>query len=50
MFQYFPTNYVWSLAVCGSLEAGAKIGEIDEACRPLLDIARQGDDPGTEAF
>lgn len=50
MFQYFPTNYVWSLAVCGALEAGAKIGEIDEACRPLLDIARQGDDPGTEAF
>ena len=50
MFQYFPTNYVWSLAVCGALEAGGKIGEIDEACRPLLEIARQGDDPGTEAF
>ena len=50
MFQYFPTNYVWSLAVCGALEAGAKIGEIDEACKPLLEIARQGNDAGTEAF
>ena len=50
MFQYFPTNYVWSLAVCGALEAGAKIGEIDEACKPLLEIARQGNDSGTEAF
>jgi alpha-beta hydrolase superfamily lysophospholipase len=50
MFQYFPTNYVWSLAVNGALEGGGKIGEIDEVCRPLLEIAARGDDPGTEAF
>lgn len=50
MFQYFPTNYVWSLAVNGALEAGGKLGEIDEVCRPLLEIAKQGADPGTEAF
>ena len=50
LFQYFPTNYVWSLAVAGALEAGAKIGEIEEICRPLCDAAEQGDDAGTEAF
>jgi pimeloyl-ACP methyl ester carboxylesterase len=50
MFQYFPTNYVWSLAVNAALEGGGKIGEIDEVCRPLLEIAAQGADPGTEAF
>ncbi len=50
LFQYFPTNYVWSLAVAGALEAGAKIGEIDEVCQPLRAAAEQGDDAGTEAF
>ncbi|USX17399.1 prolyl oligopeptidase family serine peptidase [Oxalobacteraceae bacterium OTU3CAMAD1] len=50
MFQYFPTNYVWSLAVNAALEGGGRIGEIDEVCRPLLDIAARGADPGTEAF
>ncbi|MRW88556.1 prolyl oligopeptidase family serine peptidase [Duganella sp. FT80W] len=50
MFQYFPTNYVWSLAVNAALESGGRIGEIDEVCRPLRDLATQGDDPGTEAF
>lgn len=50
MFQYFPTNYVWSLAVNAALEGGGKIGEIDEVCRPLLELAAQGADVGTEAF
>lgn len=50
MFQYFPTNYVWSLAVNAALESGGRIGEIDEVCRPLRDLATQGADPGTEAF
>ena len=50
MFRYFPTNYVWSLAVNGALECGGKIGEIDEVCAPLRDIATQGADAGTEAF
>jgi dienelactone hydrolase len=50
MFTYFPNNYVWSLAINGVLEAGGKIGEIDEVCRPLLEIAKQGNDAGTEAF
>jgi len=35
MFEYFPNNYTWSLAVMGALNAGGQISEIDEACRPL---------------
>jgi alpha-beta hydrolase superfamily lysophospholipase len=50
MFRYFPSNYVWSLAVNGALELGGKIGEIDEVCAPLREVATQGDDAGTEAF
>ncbi|HEO1802624.1 esterase FrsA [Acinetobacter baumannii] len=50
MFKYFESNYVWSLAVAAAIEMGAKIGEIEEMCRPLADIAKQGDDPGTAAF
>lgn len=50
MFLYFPTNYVWSMNVVGGVESGGKLGEIDDICRPLLKIAEQGDDSGTEAF
>lgn len=50
MFKYFETNYVWSLAVAAANEMGAKIGEIEAMCRPLADIAKEGDDPGTAAF
>ncbi len=50
MFQYFETNYVWSLAVAAAIEMGGKIGEIEAMCAPLKAIARQGDDEGTQAF
>ncbi|MCP1603098.1 Prolyl oligopeptidase family protein [Pseudomonas citronellolis] len=50
MFQYFPTNYVWSLSTMIALTHGGNIGEVDAMCAPLLDVARAGDDPGTEAF
>lgn len=50
MFQYFETNYVWSLAVAAAIEMGGKIGEIEAMCRPLRDVAREGDDEGTPAF
>ena len=39
MFEYFPNNYPWSLAVMGALSRGGMIGEVDEACRPLREIA-----------
>lgn len=50
MFQYFPTSYVWNLSINLAIEMGAKMGEIDEMCRPLLEISKQGDDTGTRAF
>ena len=50
MFQYFPTNYVWSLAVMIALTHGGNIGEVDAMCAKLRDAALGGDDPGTEAF
>ena len=39
MFEYFPNNYTWSLAVMSALNRGGQISEIDEACRPLKEVA-----------
>lgn len=39
MFEYFPDNYTWSLAVMSALNRGGQISEIDEACRPLKEAA-----------
>lgn len=50
MFQYFPTNYVWSLSTMIALTHGGNVGEIDAMCAPLRDAAMAGDDPGTQAF
>lgn len=50
MFQYFPTNYVWNLTVNIALNTGGHMAEIDRACRPLVEVSRQGDDAGTESF
>lgn len=46
MFEYFPGNYVWNLSLNIALSSGAQIGEIDQACRPALEAAKQGDDAG----
>ena len=50
LFQYFPKNYVWNLSINIAIESGAKIGEIEEMCRPLLDAAARGEDAGTAQF
>ena len=50
MFQYFPTNYVWSLSTMIALTHGGNIGEVDAMCAPILQAAAAGDDPGTHAF
>ena len=50
MFRYFPTNYVWNLSVDLAIEMGARIGEIEEMCAPLLDASKQPDAQGTGAF
>ena len=49
MFEYFK-NYVWNLSVDIALESGAKIGEIDEMCRPLREAVDRGDDANTGQF
>lgn len=42
MFQYFPTNYSWSLAVSCSIAMGAQISELDEALAPLVPLVKAG--------
>ncbi|TRW47470.1 alpha/beta hydrolase family protein [Georgenia yuyongxinii] len=50
MFEIFPNKYVWNLSANIALSSGGEIEEILEACRPLLDAAGNGEDPGTEDF
>ncbi len=50
MFRYFPKNYVWNLSVDLAIEMGARIGEIEEMCAPLLAASEQPDADGTRAF
>ena len=50
MFEYFPGNYVWNLAVVVALNSGGLIDEIDRACRPLREAATRGEDAGTGEF
>jgi dienelactone hydrolase len=50
MFKYFPTNYVWNLSINLSIEMGARMGEIEEMCGPLLEAAKSPDKEGTAAF
>lgn len=50
MYRYFPDNYVWSLSVSIAMNCGGQIGEIDQICAPLRDLASDGDDAGTEKF
>jgi dienelactone hydrolase len=48
MFMYFPTNYVWSMAVVATLNNGGFIDEVDRACKPVLEASKNGNDAGTE--
>src|SRR5690349_20215810 len=50
MFEYFPGNYVWNLGVVATLNSGGLIDEVDRACRPLREAAKQGSDVGTKDF
>src|SRR5712675_287149 len=49
MFEYFPNNYPWSLAVMGALSRGGMISEVDDACRSLREIAAKKNDPAAQA-
>jgi dienelactone hydrolase len=50
MYEPFPGNYVWNLSVNICIGMGGAIGEIDKANERVREIAKQGDDAGTEAF
>jgi dienelactone hydrolase len=50
MYEPFPGNYVWNLSVNICIGMGGAIGEMDKANEEVRQIARQGEDAGTEAF
>lgn len=50
LFEIFPGNYVWNLSVNIALNTGGHIGEVAEACSPVLEASREGEDAGTELF
>ncbi len=52
MFEYFPAQYSWNLAVLMAAQLGGEMSEIDEACRPLKALASERnvrDDPAAQA-
>ncbi|MBB5625149.1 alpha/beta hydrolase family protein [Sphaerisporangium krabiense] len=52
VFEYFAGNYVWNMAVNHAIVSGARIGEIDQMCRPLVEAAKAegNDESATAAF
>jgi len=48
VFEYFPDNYNWSLAVSLAIAMGAEPSELDDACRPLRNLARSAVDDATQ--
>jgi alpha-beta hydrolase superfamily lysophospholipase len=48
MFEYFPDNYNWSLAVSLAIAMGGEMSEIDSACRPLRGLAAGAVDDATQ--
>lgn len=50
MYEAFPGNYVWNLSVNICIGMGGAIGEMDVANAQVRQIAKQGEDAGTEAF
>ena len=52
MFEYFPAQYSWNLGLLMAAQLGGEMSEIDEACRPLRDLAagrNVSDDPAAQA-
>jgi dienelactone hydrolase len=39
MFEYFPNHYSWNMGLLMAAQLGGELGEIDEACRPLRELA-----------
>jgi dienelactone hydrolase len=52
MFEYFPGHYSWNLGLLMAAQLGGEMTEIDQACRPLLELAQRPnakDDPEAQA-
>jgi dienelactone hydrolase len=52
MFEYFPGHYSWNLGLLMASQLGGEMTEIDQACRPLLELAQRPnakDDPEAQA-
>ena len=50
MFQYFPENYMWSLAVLRCMAGGGLLGEIDWIASGLAEAAKQQPSGDLEAW
>jgi dienelactone hydrolase len=50
VFEYFPNNYGWSLAVMIAISMGGQISEIDDICGPLRAVADETTAESTEAW
>jgi dienelactone hydrolase len=50
MFEYFPDNYTWNLATMFPLHCGGNITELDDACKPLKEVAKRNDAFANEAW
>ena len=50
MYEPFPGNYVWNLSANICIGMGGAIGEIESANERVREVAKQGEDAGTEAF
>ena len=52
MFEYFPGHYSWNLGLLMAAQLGGEMTEIDQACRPLRELAQRPnakDDPEAQA-
>lgn len=50
MFEYFPSHYSWNMGLLMAVQPGGEMTGIDEACRPLVELARRPrDDPEAQA-
>lgn len=41
MYEYFPNHYSWNLGLLMAVQLGGELSEVDEACRPLIEIAKR---------
>lgn len=53
MYEYFPNHYSWNLGLLMAVQLGGELSEVDEACRPLIEIAKRPnvrEDPEAQAL